>query len=268
MRRVKEGTSAALLQSGLGDEWWADSTECYFYLRNNQDLLSDGKAPNERRFGMPFDGPVIPFGAMDEYHPISAKDQSRLHHQFGSKVSPGLFLGCALYAVRSWKGDILIADIGELEQKDASEIYARRLNAKEVLTPMKCEKFIFPVADGTVKISGGEQRLRTSTLTRERPEREEEQEILQGKSDELHSPTQLQEVNAGWWGSEKWVLDDHRRIHLSSSRCTKSQTVRAARTNISYSDEVHRRYHNNCTWLDVMLENNIEDYWNVDADRE
>ena len=37
----------------------------------------------------------------------------------------------------------------------------------------------------------GEQRLRTSTLTWERPERGEEQEILQGKSDELHSPTQL-----------------------------------------------------------------------------
>ena len=50
-----------------------------------------------------------------------------------------------------------------------------------------------PVADGTVKIFGREQRLRTSTLTRDRPERGEEQEILQGKSHELHSPTLLQE---------------------------------------------------------------------------
>ena len=54
VHRVKEGTSAVLLQSGLGDEWWADSMECYFYLRNIQDLLSDVKTPNERRFGMPF----------------------------------------------------------------------------------------------------------------------------------------------------------------------------------------------------------------------
>ena len=54
--------------------------ECYCYLRNIQDLLSDGKTPNERRFGMPFNGPVIPFGAMVEYHPISAKDFSRSHH--------------------------------------------------------------------------------------------------------------------------------------------------------------------------------------------
>ena len=94
VRRVKEGTSAVLLQSGLGNECWAGSTECYCYLRNLQDLLSDGKAPYERRVGVPFDGPVIPSGAMVEYHPISAKDQSRLH-QFGAKVLPGKFLGYA-----------------------------------------------------------------------------------------------------------------------------------------------------------------------------
>ena len=92
VRRVKEGTSAVLLQSGLGNEWWADSVECYRYLRNIQDLLSDGKTPYEKRFGMPFHGPVIPFGAMVEYHPISAKDQSRLHH-FGEKILPGILLG-------------------------------------------------------------------------------------------------------------------------------------------------------------------------------
>ena len=98
-RRVKEGTSVVLLQSCLGTEW-ADSMECYCYLRHIQDLLSDGKTPYERRFGMPFKGPVIPFGATVEYHHISAKDTSRLH-QFGPKVLPGLFLGYALYAGRN-----------------------------------------------------------------------------------------------------------------------------------------------------------------------
>ena len=43
VRRVKEGTSAVLLQSGLNENLWADSMECYTYLRNVQDLLSDGK---------------------------------------------------------------------------------------------------------------------------------------------------------------------------------------------------------------------------------
>ena len=54
VRRVKEGTSAVLLQSGLDNERWADSMECYGYLRNIQDLLSGGKTPYETRFGMPF----------------------------------------------------------------------------------------------------------------------------------------------------------------------------------------------------------------------
>ena len=49
--------------------------ECYTYLRNVTDLLSDGKTPYERRFGKPFEGPIIPFGSSVEYHPITAKDQ-------------------------------------------------------------------------------------------------------------------------------------------------------------------------------------------------
>ena len=59
--------------------------ECFTYLRNVTDLLSDGKTHYERRFGQPFRGPIIPFGSLVEYHPITAKDQSRIH-QFGKKV--------------------------------------------------------------------------------------------------------------------------------------------------------------------------------------
>ena len=51
VRRVKEGTSAVLLQSGLNENWWADSMECYTYLRNVQDLLSDGKLHTRDVFG-------------------------------------------------------------------------------------------------------------------------------------------------------------------------------------------------------------------------
>ena len=128
--RVKEGTSVVLLQSGLNQSWWADSMECYTYLRNVTDLLSDGKTPYESRFGKPFGGPIIPFGSLIECHPITAKDQSRIH-QFGKKVLPGLFLGYALYAGGIWKGDVLVADLEELETMETSEIYSKRLNAKK-----------------------------------------------------------------------------------------------------------------------------------------
>ena len=103
VRRVKEGRSAVLLQSGLNESWWTDSMECNTYLRNVQDLLSDGKTPYERRFGKPFEGPIIPFGSLVEHYIVSAKEQSRIH-QFGKKVLSGLFLGFALYAEGNLKG--------------------------------------------------------------------------------------------------------------------------------------------------------------------
>ena len=67
MRRVKEGTSAVFLQSSLNESWWADSVECYTYLRNVTDLVPDGKTPFERRFGQPFKGAITPLGSLVEY---------------------------------------------------------------------------------------------------------------------------------------------------------------------------------------------------------
>ena len=97
------------------------------------------------------------------------------------------------------KGDILVADIEELEQVDASEINAKRLNATEVLTSVGGEEFKFPVADGTEKLSGGDQVLRTSTLIRDRPDRGEEQDNLQGESDGSSlSPLQ----DSSWYDGE------------------------------------------------------------------
>ncbi len=94
---------------------------------------------------------------MVEYHPHTAKDQSRIH-QFGKKVLPGLFLGYALYAGRIWKGDVLVADLEELETMDASEIYSKRLNALEAIFPKQGE-FIFPIADGRIKSLGRDQGM-------------------------------------------------------------------------------------------------------------
>ena len=74
-----------------------------------------------------------------------------------------MFLGYALYAEGLWKGDIMIADNEELEEMDASELHARRLNAKEMFTPRKGDNFVFPVADGTLKTPGGDRRLKPST---------------------------------------------------------------------------------------------------------
>ena len=85
-------------------------------------FLSDVKTPYERRVGETFKR-IIPFGSWLSI-PFPAKDQSRIH-QFGKKVLPGLFLRYALCAGGLWKGDIMVADIEELETMDASEIYSK-----------------------------------------------------------------------------------------------------------------------------------------------
>ena len=155
---------------------------CHTYLRNIQDLLSDGKTPYERRFGQPFKGPIIPLGSLVEYHHITAKDQSRIH-QFGKKVLPGLFLGYALYVGGLWKGDVLVADLEELETMDAPEIYSKRLNAKGSNISQRKWKIHFSSRRWTKKIVGGDQELRTSTLIREHPFRGEGHVDFLGESE-------------------------------------------------------------------------------------
>ena len=128
------------------------SMEGYCYLRNVQDLLADRKTPYERRFGESFKGPITPFGPLVEHLPNSERDKARIH-QFGKKVLPGISFGYALIAGGIWKGHILIADIEELEKLDASEVYTRRLNAKEVLITHKDGEFVLPVANGSANLS-------------------------------------------------------------------------------------------------------------------
>ena len=65
---------------------------------------------------------------------------------------------------------------------DASEIYSKRLNAKEVIFPKQGE-FIFPIADGRIKTLGGDQELRTSTLVRDHPIRGESNIDFLGESE-------------------------------------------------------------------------------------
>ena len=56
------------------------------------------------------------------------------------KIIHELFLGFALHAGGIWKRDKLVAEIEELEKMDASKIFARRLNTKEVISQKKLVK--------------------------------------------------------------------------------------------------------------------------------
>ena len=56
---------------------------------------------------------------------------------------------------------------------NVSEIYPRRISAKEVLTTQRGKHFIFPVADDTAKLSGTDHEFRESTTRQEQLARSE-----------------------------------------------------------------------------------------------
>ena len=95
-----------------------------------------------------------------------------------------------------------------------SEIHARRLNAKEILTPKNGEHFIFPIAGGMFKLSGGDQGIRKSTLIRDDPERGELRDDLRGESDGSQPLDTLPED--GEVRNDFWF--DRRELHFASSR--------------------------------------------------
>ena len=197
---------------------------------------------------------------------ISAKDQSRIH-QFGKKVLPGLFLGYALYAGGNWKGDILVADIEELETMDASEIYSRRLNAKKSNISQSKWKFYFPATNGRIKFAGGDQELRTSTLIREHPIQGEDQRQFLGETEgSPPPPPQDSFPDAGeaindFWSMSGNFKNRHRvelRVKLYSPR---EESFPIPLKHIDFSRTTH-------TNLDVMQQCRIDNHWNIDGSRD
>ena len=99
--------------------------ECHCYLRNVQDLLADGKTTHEWRFGKPFNGPVMPFGAMVEHRTISANDQSRLH-QFDAKILSGIVFGYALIAEESGQEIFWLQTLRSWKNRSKTNVIAER----------------------------------------------------------------------------------------------------------------------------------------------
>ena len=111
--------------------------------------------------------------------------------------------------------------------------------------------------------------MRTSTLIGDRPDRGEEQGILQGESDEIHSPTPLQEDSTRDDEEAKSDFCTIRGEFLCRHHVEPRVKLYVPREEsfsipLTYID-VTRNTH---TYLDVMLEKSIDDYWNVDGDHE
>ena len=103
---------------------------------------------------------------------------------------------------------------------DASEIYLRRIIAKEVLISQEGDEFIFAITDGTAKLSGRDYEFREATLGRERTVRSVDLSgELQGEPEEPQ-PTESEddaEACADFWsiqGDFIYRHDNEPRIQL------------------------------------------------------
>ena len=154
------------------------------------------------------------------------------------KYLPGIFPGYALIAGRIWKGDILTADIEELERLDASEIYPRRLNAKEVVITHKRRRICISCGRWFINIF----RLRIPRIHSETGTHREKRDSQRRISRRWGRVSTWR--NRRWCGNSGRLLVKSRRLCLPSSSWTESSIFR-----------------------DVAQEKRLDDHWNVDGNR-
>ena len=153
-----------------------------------------------------------------------------------------------------------------METIDASEIYSKRLNAKEVIFPKEKGEFIFPIADGRIQTLGGDQDLRTSTLVRHRPiQGESNIDFLGESAGSLLPPPQDSFPDAGEAINDFWSMSGHfiYRHHVEPRVKLYSPREESFPIPLKYID-VSRTTHTN---LETKQEKRIDDYWNIDGSR-
>ena len=128
-------------------------------------------------------------------------------------------------------------------------------------------KLIFLAADGRIKLSGGDEKLRTSTLIREHPIRGEGQRDFLGESEgspppppQDSFPDACEAINDFWSMSGNFIY----RHHVESRVKLYSPREESFLFPLKYMD-VTRTTHTN---LDLMQESRIEDYWHIDESRD
>ncbi len=141
VRKVKEGTRAALIQSGLDPSWWRFASRHYTLCRNI--VVRDGDSCyHRRRKKGHFNGLHVPYGALVEYMP---QPESR-PATFKPQMKFGLFLAYHVLPGGWWSGDYYVAELGPFQASiDASRRGVKVHRVKEVSIPNGAS-FDFPVA--------------------------------------------------------------------------------------------------------------------------
>ena len=162
-----------------------------------------------------------------------------------------------------WKGDIPVADMEELKILDASEMYPRRLKAKEVLITQRNGECVFLVADGTAKLSGRDNEFQEPTPRREQCARSESLSgDSHGVAEESQPAEQEDEAEArkDFWSLRSDFIYRHHIEPRVQLYVPKEETFSIPLKYIDVARSTH-------TDLDIAQEKRIDDHWNVNENR-
>ena len=240
VRRVKECTSAVLLQSGLNENWWADSMECYTYLRNVTDLWTDGKTPYERRCGQPFkrtDYSILFIGWVSPYTFEGPVKNPSIWQESLTWIVPRISIvhGVNLEGWRTGCRPWGVRDDGRIE------IYSKRLNAKEVIFPKK-RRILLSSRRWTNQTRWRRSRPENIHLDTAATNSRRKSPWFSWRLRRVSSTTSRLVSGCRWSGGR--LLVHVRKLQKQPSRWTPSQTLLAERRIIPYSTEIHRRRQN------------------------
>ena len=218
--------------------------ECYTYLRNVTDLLSDGKTPYERRFGQTIlKDRLFPFGSLVWVSPyncegpvqdsINLERKSYLEYSSDTLCTRGEF----------GRGDVLVADLEELETMDASEIYSKKTQCERGDISQRRRIYSFSNRRWTNQTPWRRSRpenihLDTAATNSRRKSPWFSCEPSEGSLPPPHDsfPDAGEAINDFWYMSGNFIY----RHHV----WTQSQTLLAEKRFIPCSTEVHWRIQN------------------------
>jgi len=120
-----------LAQVGLGHRWRPHACRNFTFACNTMLSRRDGKTAWELRYGEPFHGPSIPFGAEVVYHESPTVAHSTPKFAPRGKRGEGVFMGYHTHCGGKWSGDFFVADYDALSQTNLNEhVHVQRV--KEV----------------------------------------------------------------------------------------------------------------------------------------
>ena len=221
VRRVREGTAAVLTQSGFTEHWWSLAMQAFCFLRCVVDKLDNGQTAYFNRFGVDYSGPAIPFGALVEYFPKNAKDETKVH-PMGNQRLPAIFVEYKQQAGCGWKNHELgIIDCQDLN--DAPYITSLRdsikvFHADEIIVPYHNGDFYFPLVEGDynqphlpkaeAKSTNYTKKIKEKQDLKIKQDKEaEEKELLEAKAPESDVPS----ITKDFWTCTNEVITIHHR---------------------------------------------------------